>query len=404
VGSTEQRIAGALDGDAEALARLACDDAQGTCARQHRVGSALYLQAYELGVEGSAPAAWRQEMMSLSARYMIFDETLVQVSETFDAIGVDWIPLKGYDLGTRVYQRPEERMTSDLDLLILEKDFERARQALRDVGWRGVATGPRAQRYLTEEGYAWQAVDDDGVLLELHFRLWGSVPSGLADAIFKASAPDPSLPLRGRRLRLHHAYLIAAVHTWLSATPRGVGLWRDLERLATTSPSQLVRDVIDSANHWKIQLPVLLASEIAGRLWNQDVCRSIASELEPRLRLPERLALAVARRGDPGQTSLGLLSLARLASARSSRHGWRMIWRRLWAHPGIVETATEPGWPWLRRRVWYQLTTLGWTWAARRLENLDPAKKPDLVQHTRPKIAPSHQETQPLDPVREQRK
>ncbi len=370
--STEQRIADALNGDAEALACLARDDDQGATARQHRVGSALYLLAYELGVEGPALASWRQDMMSLSARYMIFEETLGQVAEALDAVDVDWIPLKGYDLGTRIYQRPEERMTSDLDLLILETDFERARQALRDVGWRDVATGPRAQRYLTEEGYAWQAVDDDGVLLELHFRLWGSVPSGLADAIFKASAPDPGLPIRGRRLRLHHAYVIAAIHAWLSTTPRGVGLWRDLERLATTLPPSLARDVIDSANHWKIQLPVLLASEIAGRLWNQEVCRRIATELEPRLRLPERIVLAVARRSGPGQTSLGLLSFARLASARSSRHGWRMIWRRLWAHAGIVETATKPGWSWLRRRLWYQLTTMGWTWAARRLENLDP--------------------------------
>ena len=43
---------------------------------------------------------------------------------------------------------------------------------------------------------------------------------------------DPSLPAGGRRLELHHAYLAAAVHAWLSPPPRGVGIWWDLERIA----------------------------------------------------------------------------------------------------------------------------------------------------------------------------
>ena len=30
-------------------------------------------------------------------------------------------------------------------------------------------------------------------------------------------------------------------------------------------------------------------------------------------------------------------------------------WRRLWPHPGIVERATSEDWPWLARRLWYQV-------------------------------------------------
>ena len=373
--ATDRRIAAALAGDVESLELLVAEDELGEIGRRARVASALYLRAAASGVQGPALSAWRSSMTVLSVRHMVFADSLARVAVALEAAGVRWIPLKGCDLASRVYQHVEERTTSDIDLLITASDFEDARPALEADGWSGVASGPRARRYLREEGYAWQATRDD-VLLEVHFRLWGSVPEGLAGTMIEASEPDPSLPAGGRRLALRHAYLVAAVHAWLVPPTRGVGIWWDLERLAATSPPSLADEVVSAARRWGLQLPVALASEVAVDLWGTGACRHIAADLAADLRLPERLVLWMARRRASAQTSLGLLSAARLVAGRPSRHRWRVVWRRLWAHAGVVEVATAEEWSWGARRLWYQAIAMGWTRLAKRIENLSNSGAP----------------------------
>lgn len=364
---SDHRLAAALAGATGALEALAFEDEDGALARRHRIGPALYFAASAGGIEGPGVAAWRRDMASIAAHYMVLDAALVRIAAVLAAVGVDWIPIKGYDLASRVYARAEERVTSDLDLLIAAADLEGGRRALRADGWEDVSPGPLARRYLREEGYAWQAVGANGVLLELHFRLWGSVPEGLAAEMTEASTADAALPAGGRRLTPHHAYLAAAAHLWLSPPPRAVGSWRDLERLAATVPD-LADEVVATARRWDLQLPVALASEVAAQLWGDATCRRIATELEGDLQPPERLALAAARRRDPARASLASLALARLVAGRRSRHGWRTVWRRLWAHPGLVETTTSPRRPWFLRRLAYQLSAFGWSQPARWIE------------------------------------
>ncbi len=367
--ASDRLIAAALGGDAAALRGLAERDSGGALARRHRAGSALYLLASRAGVDGPALAAWRREMAAVAVQYALFEQVVARVAAALEAADVAWVPLKGYDLATRLYQHPEERATSDLDLLIAAADLEPGRQALLADGWREVSPGPLARRYLTEEGYAWQAVGEHGVLLELHFRLWGSVPEGLAAEMVAASTRDASLPAGGRRLTLSHAYLAAAVHAWLTTPPRAVTLWRDLERIAAAAPPSLAGEVAADARRWDLQLPVSMASEVAAELWDAGTCRRIAAELGD-LRWPERLALAGARRRGTAQASLAALTAARLLAGRRSRHRFRAVWRRLWDHAGVVESATSPEWPWIARRFWYQASALGWRRPARWIESL----------------------------------
>ncbi len=348
----ERRLALALDGDPQALETLAADDAESALARHHRIGGALYLRARRFGLETPAVAAWHRLTLAVAAHHLRLQAMVEEVAGRLTDAGVTWLPLKGYDLATRLYDAPEERPTGDLDLLIPPERLDDAVRALRADGWQALYQGPRNRSFLAEEGYAWMAVKAPHPLLEVHFRLWGMVPEHFETAIFERSRPDPALPAGGRRLTLADAYLVAAVHTWLS--PRYLVAWWDLARLSERLTPEEIGDVVRQAEAWDLQLPVMLAAEVSAALWGRQGCRTIHRRLAGELRLPERWLAARARRS---LTTLSLASLqaARLLAGRRSRQRLKGPWRRIWPHPGIVERATPDEWPWLARRLWFQI-------------------------------------------------
>ncbi|MES1245219.1 MAG: nucleotidyltransferase family protein [Acidobacteriota bacterium] len=345
-----RRLAAALAGDAEALATLAADPAGADLAKLHRLGPALALRARRLGIEGPNVDAWRRSLLGATAHRLVVDEALAGLGATLGAAGVPWLPIKGCDLGPRVYDRPEERPVGDVDVLVLRADYLRARRALEETGWRSMVSGARIDAYLLEEGYAWQAMNAANLLLEVHHRLWGQVPPGLATAMMEKAEPDPALGPTARRLPLVHSWLLAAVHVWLSPPPRPLlGAW-DLERIARLAPD-LEDDAVRLATEWDLQLPAALAAAYADGLWPSEPNRRIADRLMDTLRPAERLVARRAVEREVESTALASIVLARLLSFRPSRAGWRSLIRRFWAHPGIVELETPPGRSWPARRL-----------------------------------------------------
>ena len=330
-----KQLAAALAGDPVALAALAAAPRAAELAKAHRVGPALALRARRLGID----VPWHRSLIATTAHLLRVRERLAAASEALGAAGVPWVPVKGCDLGARVYAQPEERPVGDIDLLVSEADYPRAHATLAAAGWRSLYEGERAERYLREEGYAWALVDATGLLLEVHVRLWGLVPAGLAPALLAAAVPDPFLGPAGRRLPLAQAWLLAAVHAWLNPPPRPLLSWWDLERIAAAEPA-IADEVVRLAEEWDLQLPAGLAAAQAAELWGSEPNREIARRL--RLRPLERLA---ARRGEAA--SLRGIVLARLLSGRASRAGWKSLPRQVWAHPGVVEqeTAADRSWP-----------------------------------------------------------
>ena len=346
----ERRLALALGGDDRALEELAAEDS-GELARRHRAGGALYLRARRLGLDTAAVSAWRRQTLAAAAHHLRLRATVEEVAGHLAAAGVDWLPLKGYDLATRLYAAPEERPTGDVDLMIPPARLDDAVRALSAAGWSALYPGPRNRAFLVEEGYAWMAVKAQQPLLEVHFRLWGLVPERFESAVFERSRPDPSLPAGGRRLTFADAYLLAAVHVWLS--PRYLTSWWELARLSARLAPEERDEVAREAKAWDLQLPVMLASEVAAALWGEPGCRLIGRRLAADLRRPERFLAARARR----LTALSLASLqaARLLAGRRSRQRLKGPWRRIWPHPGIVERSTPEAWPWPVRRLWFQI-------------------------------------------------
>lgn len=339
----------------EAFESLARHDPDGRLARLHRASAALYLRANRRGLELSTSTVWLHDLRAGVAHHLRMQVTVEEIGACLGAAGIEWVPLKGYDMVTRYYDVPEERLTADIDLLIRPEHLSRARHLLEQDEWQGLYRGARCEEYLSDEGYAWLATKAECSFLELHFRLWGSVGEGFAEWLFERSSPDPSLPAGGRRLCPCDAYLVAAVHEWLTPPPRPLGAWWDLGRIARCLMPAEVQEVIHASRRWGLQLPVVLAAEVSTALWNQAACQRIARCLSEDLRLAERWVAAWARSRHLIRCSLWPIQAARLFSGRPSRQGFKTVWRRLWAHPGLVERSTPEEWWWIRRRFSFQI-------------------------------------------------
>ncbi len=120
----------------------------------------------------------RRQAQRAAATQLLVQTDLERLSSALDRI--PWMLFKGCDLASRAFARPDHRPVADIDILIREHDLEQARSALEAAGWSALYDGPRSERYLKSEGYCWQAVRPGGSVLEVHYRLWGSVPEELA--------------------------------------------------------------------------------------------------------------------------------------------------------------------------------------------------------------------------------
>jgi hypothetical protein len=263
--------------------------------------------------------------------------------------------VKGLGLSPHVYAGWEERPTGDIDVLVAAPDFERARTALRAVGWAEAepdATG-EDEAFLLDEGYNWKAVDAAGAALELHFRLWGCAPEGLGAAVLTRAAPDPGAGTTARRLRLADAYVLAAVHWWTTPAVRPLGFLWDLRRIAAAGDARFAADVLAQVQRWGLPLFVAPLAAAVAALWDDAPNRAIAAGARPGLRRPEQIALRRIEREGVERAGLEVVSLARLLAGRRSRMGWKAVWRQVWPHPAVLRQKTPGEWGWARRRAWF---------------------------------------------------
>jgi hypothetical protein len=90
----------------------------------------------------------RREVQDLAARQRAFEQlaqwplhtALDQALRALDATGIRAIALKGPVLGERIYPHPSLRSSTDLDLLVLPSELDRAIAALASIGYQA-ATG-----------------------------------------------------------------------------------------------------------------------------------------------------------------------------------------------------------------------------------------------------------------------
>lgn len=341
--SRHRVTAQALGGNPGALAELLAWPDLASFASAHRLAPALALACRRAGVRPYPPTLDR-ELYWATGRNLLINEEMRKAGRAFDDAGIPWVLIKGVDLASRVYAHPCERVFTDVDLLVKSDHLDRALACLGQLGW--LAEGQRSldpAALLAGERYVATAGGGSGLLVELHYRLWGWMPAAMGDTVVEEAEPCPTLGPRAHRPTLAWAFILAAVHAWQPVRPRPLAGWRDLERLAVAGGSGFAAKVACLAAEWGVQLPVALAARQAACLWDQPTCAEIAARLVGHLRFPEVLAAShFARRGE-NATPLGLLVLARLLARRPSRLGWRSVGQVLWPAEETVDHLTNPG-------------------------------------------------------------
>ena len=370
-------VADAVDGDRQALEWLGATHPGAARAME----AALAFAARSIGL--SVPLAWRRALRECTANWLLIEPTYDRAAAALEPLA--WTAIKGYDTAHRYYRAREQRPAKDLDLLVHEHEAERAIGLLEHAGWRGLYPGRRAQRYLFEEGYCWQAIGPGGALLELHIRLWPLLPAELAAEVITGS--EHSQAHRGPRAC--HAYILAAVHYWLQERPRRMVDLFDLEHIvrATDDLAALAVEIVDCARRHQIQLPLALTADLCNQIWPDDLHADLVSALLPELSRSERWLLSRAGRAGPDAVGSDWVQASRWLAGRPSRRRPAGALRRVWPHPGVVERETPGAWTWPRRRFVHLLRGRPPARRASRPMSLDRAIDPRTTSHrggTRP--------------------
>ena len=352
------RVVRAAEGCEASLAEVANDAELTALSMRSQLGASLALGALRQGLRGPVVERWQKRLHGSASLWLLIDAAAETVFSALADSGGRWAPIKGFDVGTRFYDPREARPISDLDILVERRYFEAACAALGEAGWLLRERGRRARQFLVEEGYtchfSGRAREDlPDVLVELHFRLWGLVPEGLESEILMEARGSEAAQSGPFRLSPAHAYLLAATHGWTRTKPYDLVDYRDLQAVLSGAGAEraAVADaIVERARRWSLQLPVCLSACVAARLWPGGGHETVADRLEERLTWVEKREVERLRQGGLDAVSLPRLVMARLLSGRPSRAGWRSVWRRAWAHPGVVELETPDQWSWPRRR------------------------------------------------------
>ena len=294
-------------------------------------------------VESTLRSAYQANLRSS----LLFTAELARIMQHFERRQLRAVPYKGAVLAQALYRDLGLRSFSDLDFLISSADFERAKQALAEIGYRPAADlSPAVERLWLRSGYE-RAFDSAAGknLVEVQWALlpyFYGVDLGVEDLMARDGrtvvggcevpclAPEDSLLV----LCLH-----AAKHLWTRL------IW--LSDIAETLRPQSRTQAVDYSRVFSRARALGIARILGVSFWLvKNVLRAelsnAAEELiaaDPRVHplgsaFAERLARGEAY--DFESTEYFRLIL-NLRERRSDR--WRYLWRLVWT-PGAGEVAT----------------------------------------------------------------
>lgn len=147
-------------------------------ALRHALVPLLYRQLKRAGPETiptPTMARLQNEFAANTVRNILLTRELGRILEACEEEGIPVIPYKGPSLAIQAYGDTALRQFSDLDLLVHERDADRAAQTLLSNGYRShyqTSRKPLANyvRLLCEQGFV---REDDGVYVEVH---WATAP------------------------------------------------------------------------------------------------------------------------------------------------------------------------------------------------------------------------------------
>lgn len=334
-------LAAAMAGNPAALTRVVEEPAFTERIARQRIAALLARRAREAHVSGPAVESWQAARRAIAASWLLAEHMLGIVGESLAAAAVRWSPIKGADLAFRVHQAPEDRPATDLDILVAPADLATAVAALKEAGWSDRWSGdPGMWRYALDEGHNWPLVRREGVMVEVHFRLWGWLPPELAPAMLARAQADPSRGLTACRLLPADAALLSACHAWTEALGEApLRTLYDVCRLLTVTPgldAQAAADTLVAyAAKSGLQAAVGGVLRLVIALWPETPAEQLASRMihsAPRL---ERAGSHILWPRIGHRNALAALVLLRLLARQPSRQGWKSLGRRLLPHEGF---------------------------------------------------------------------
>lgn len=241
-------------------------------------------------------------------RHLLGSASLRAVLASLAQAGVPALPLKGPVLAEALYDPPEERPFTDLDLLVRRADVPAALGVLAALGYRHLPGGRPLEH---EVGHAAGAVfvrEDDpvSVPIDLHWEL--VAPAGVVrrfpvpiEEVWARSVPAPEWGPLARRLSPEDLLLYLALHLALHH-PLGGGRWRqDILQLLHRFGAVLDWAAVgERAERWGVRAAVAFALARVGTGSGGRGTWPVPPELRPgRLRaaLIERLARRPAGEG-----------------------------------------------------------------------------------------------------------
>lgn len=104
---------------------------------------------------------------------------LARIDAAFGRRAIDAVALKGPLLAERLYATPSARVCSDVDLLIAERDIDRAIEALGTLGYRHRRDDPVEQRFRADHHHL-HLSNPAALPIELHFHAYRGFGQTLA--------------------------------------------------------------------------------------------------------------------------------------------------------------------------------------------------------------------------------
>ena len=182
----------------------------------------------------------------------------VKIAEQFDKAGIQYVLMKSDAVGERYYERPIERASKDIDLLINSADYYRAFALLEELGFR-----QNSPHFVPDEkcfgmlealrAYA-EFEDGKGTSVELHWRLFRN-PELLKDVGRNFEKTTETIRLAGRPVRVLSAprqlvYLCChgVHHSWFRLK------WMaDLHRVLNQLSQQELADALKIADENRVR-------------------------------------------------------------------------------------------------------------------------------------------------------
>ena len=293
-----------------------------------------YASGLPSGVEQSLRSAYEANLR----RSLWFSAELARITQHFERAQVRAIPYKGPVLAQSTYGDPGLRSFSDLDFLISRADFERAKKALAEIGYRpSTELSPAVERLWLRTGYERSF---DGVagqnLVELQWALlphFYGVDFGVKDLLARAGrmvVGGCEIPCLSPEDSLLVLCLHAAKHLWTRL------IW--LTDIAETLRTQSIDYSLVAARARAAGIVRILGVSLwlVKNVLRAELPRSAEELIAAHPRVPALGSEFAARlaRGeayDFESTDYFRLIL-NLRERRSDR--WRYLWRLVWT-PGV---------------------------------------------------------------------